>query len=156
MMSDAQTPSPEATPTPVVTKKRPEHFFQNHLELFRQSLEAEGDNAYDRWGFSMLFGLNEEDAHQQLKSLGFESTDALGCYNEGCVAAQAEDFAKARELFAKACAADPELTDARFNLAIACERTGDNQAARTEWLAYLENCEDEDVRNEIEAHLKTL
>ena len=137
--------------------KRPaDQFHGRQLELYKQSLAAEGEVAYLRWGLPFFHSLSDEEVELQKRALGFEPKDALDFYNRGCLLAKQDDFEGAAKHFARAVQINPELAEALYNQALALESAGNKAAAQGAWQAYLEKFgENEDVE-EVKQHLGTL
>ena len=45
--------------------RKPEHHHGQLLEMFQQSLAAEGEKAYGRWGMVLFHSINDETAEAQ-------------------------------------------------------------------------------------------
>ena len=158
MTSKEKNPAAEDPKTPVEkpVHRRPEQFHHYMLEQFRNSLEQETDQIYDQWGYSMLYCLGDEEAARQLKQIGFEATDAVDFYNQGCLLAQEKQFEAARDAFAKAGDMDPNLSEALYNLALVHEKLGDIVTARQYWQTYMDQNPNDETCSKIEAHLVEL
>lgn len=126
------------------------------LEDFQTSLDGDRMSAYRRWGFAMFHSIAPEKAHAELGSLGLKPRDALDHYNLGCSLATREQFAQAAKAFEQALKLDENLVEARFNLALAREKSGEASAAKKLWNEYLESCTDEQETAEIKNHLSEL
>jgi tetratricopeptide (TPR) repeat protein len=147
----------KSSPSAEEKVKRPADQFQvRQLELFKQSLVAEGEAAYKRWGMLLFHSLSDEEAEAQRRSLGFEIKDALDYYNHGCMLVGREDFAGAVKTFDHAIELDSNLPEAVFNKAMALESLGDLAAARQTWLAYLEKYGENEDAGEVKQHLESL
>ena len=158
-MTEQEITTNETVAAPAVEReapRRPYHFYQNHIDLFRQSLQGEGAEAYGRWGYSMLFSLTDDEVMQQYASLGLEASDALDFYNKGCVLASQEKFEEACASFERATAAVPPVSEFYYNLALVQEKLGKSAEARKTWEALLENFPEDPERAEVEAHLGEL
>lgn len=126
------------------------------VERFGKELESDGLETYKRWGFALFHTLDDEKAAKQLVALGIKPRDGLDHYNLGCGHVEAGKFAKAAECFAKAIELDDELNEARFNLALALEKTGDLTGAKKHLMVFLEACEDADESAEVRTFLGEL
>ena len=143
-------------PTPDEKVEDADIFFAYHerqLECFRQSLEAEGEGAYDRWGLAMFHSLPDEDIEAQRVALKWGNRDALDHFNAGCLSASREEYGKAATAFAKAVELDPALSDAAYNHALALEKAGRTDPARKAWQTFLKEYPDSDEVREVNQHL---
>lgn len=170
-MSDKETPREENNvPTPPAEEpaarnaaddaRRPaDQCHGRYVEWFRQSLAAEGEVAYQRWGMPLFHSLAPEEIEAQTAALGLDVTDALDFYNRGCLLASREDYAGAVKAFDRAIQLDANLSEAVFNRALALEKSGDIAAARQGWQQYLDRfgeTEDADDVNDVKDHLGEL
>ncbi len=128
-------------------------YHERQLECFRQSLEAEGEGAYDRWGLAMFHSLPDEDIEAQRVALKWGNRDALDHFNAGCLSASREEYGKAATAFAKAVELDPALSDAAYNHALALEKAGRADPARRAWQAYVEKYPESGEVGEVNQHL---
>lgn len=131
-------------------------FHARYVDLLRESLKADGEKAYERWGVSTFHCLSDEEVEAQRLELGVELKDALDFYNRGCLLAIKEEFAEAVKMFAKSIEADPELAESRFNYALSLEMAGDTPQAQKEWQNYLDNFADPEEVEDVKQHLGTL
>lgn len=155
--SPASDSSEKAASTAEESVKRPpEQFHDRQLELLRQSLSAEGEGAYQRWGLSLFHSLHDDEAERQRETLGLQPKDALDHYNRGCLLAGREDFAGAARAFDRAAQLDARLTEAFYNRALAQEKAGEVAAAKSSWQAYLERFGDSDDVSDVRQHLESL
>lgn len=127
-----------------------------YLDWFKQSLAAEGETAYKRWGMPLFHSMTDEEVESQRAALGFEVRDALDQYNRGCLLAGREDYAGAAKAFDRALALDPDLEEALFNRALTAEKTGDLAKARELWNRYLDRYGESDDADDVKDHLGTL
>jgi len=127
-----------------------------YLDQIRESLAAEGEVAYRRWGMPLFHSLSDEEAEAQRAALGFAPHDALDFYNRGCLLASREDYAGAAKAFERAAHLDPTLADAVFNQAQALELAGNKNASRATWQAWLTQFGDSEDAAEVKQHLETL
>jgi tetratricopeptide (TPR) repeat protein len=147
--AESDAAAPETAPTPA----------QHHaalLERFRETLGAEGEKAYARWGLSLLYSLDDEQIETQRQALGLKPRDALDHYNHGCLLARREQYAEAAKAFEQAVKLDPALAEADFNHAFALECAGQKIPARKAWVAHLEKFADTPDAAEIKQHLTAL
>lgn len=147
---------PAAEPATGKARTKPWEFHARYLDLMRESLKADGEQAYTRWGISMFHCLSDEEIEAQRLELGFEQKDALDFYNRGCLLAIREEFGPACESFAKAIEASPEMAEARFNYALCLEKTGELDKARPAWQEYLEQFAGPDEVEDVKQHLGSL
>lgn len=152
-----ETPARPAQPTEEPARKGgADQAHGRQLELLRQSLAAEGEVAYERWGLALFHSLSDEEVEAQRITLGVEPKDALDFYNRGCLLAQREDFAGAAKAFERAGQLDANLADAFYNRALALESAGDKSAARQAWQGYLERFGESEEAAEVRQHLEAL
>jgi tetratricopeptide (TPR) repeat protein len=141
-MTDQQFPVDEAKTTESqhgdVTAPHADKHLGVLVEEFKKSVAADRAKAYEVWGCTMLYALEDSEAQAELKALGAVPQDALDFYNAGCAAADAEDFKGAADAFGKAVELDSGLGEALFNRALALELAGQKAKAREAWQAYLD------------------
>ena len=154
-----QSPSAEAAPAqqPDAAEEIKEPILTDTLvERFGKDLEEKGKSAYSKWGFALFHSLDEERAQDERERLGFKPADALDHYNVGCRLAAKDKYAAALKSFALAVELDSEFFEARFNQALATEKTGDLAEAKKIWNELSKNCEDQEEVAQIKGHLAEL
>lgn len=168
-MSDKETPREESASAAASSDEAPgkgaseeggkrpaDQCHGRYVEYYKQSLNAEGEVAYQRWGMPFFHSLPDEDVQTQFAALGLEPTDALDFYNRGCLLAAREDFAGAAKAFEHAAQLDPALADAVYNRALALELAGDLARARETWRTYQEQFGEAEDAEEVKDHLGSL
>lgn len=154
MSESTKTQSSESSE---INARKAEQHHARMLADFQQSVEAEGETAFMRWGLPLYHSLTDEAVEAQRAAHGIEPADALDFYNRGCLLASREDFAGAAKAFARAAELNADLPEAAFNHALALEKSGDAKGARKAWQAHLETLEeDSEDADEIKEHLTTL
>lgn len=128
---------------------------QKLVENYEQAIERDGQAAYGHLGFALFHSISPERAQRELSKLGLKPKDALDHYNQGCARAAEEKFSQAADSFAAALKLNPELKEARFNLALAQEKNGDAAHAKKTWNELLGMLGEEEAA-EIRAHLKEM
>jgi tetratricopeptide (TPR) repeat protein len=146
----------QGIPATLPTGRKPEHHHETQLNLLKESLTNEGEGAFSRWGLSMYYSLSDEEIEAQRETLGIEPADALDYYNRGCSKAGHEEFDEAVRLFSKALSMDGELNEASYNLALACEKTGETTEAIGHWKKHLSRLEDGEESEQIRQHISEL
>lgn len=141
----------------------PERLHGELLDMLRESLNAEGPAAFDRWGLAFLHSLDDHEFEQQREQWGIELKDALDYYNRGVLLARREDYAQAIECFDKALELNEQQPDDRvsepdlwFNRTLALEHSGDLEGAREGWKAYIDEYEHAEDLDAVKQHLTTL
>lgn len=158
---NSEAPEAAAAPTEVaeqvdeapVEETREPTLTDQLVERFNHALDTDHKDAYRRWGFTLFYSLSDEEAHAQQMRLQPQPRDGLDHYNLGCHSASQEKYAKAAEAFAEALKSDPGFAEARFNLALALEKTGDIKGARELWQEHLDRHGDSEDDVEIKARL---
>jgi tetratricopeptide (TPR) repeat protein len=153
---DNKNAKPAADAAAGKAKTKPWEFHARYLDLLRESLKADGEKAYERWGISLFHCLSDEEIEAQRQELGFDVKDALDFYNRGCLLASREDYAQACQFFAKALEAEPELPEARFNYALCLEKSGEMDKARAAWQVYLDQYAVAEEVEDVKQHLGSL
>ena len=74
----------------------------------------------------------------------------------GCRLAAKDNYAAALKCFAVAVQLDSEFFEARFNQALATEKSGDLAEAKKIWNELSKNCEDQEEVAQIKGHLAEL
>lgn len=133
---------------------------QNLEALLRQALtfKPKGQDALRNLARYYLLEKRLPAADSVLKILEAESPhDAAVRHDRGCWFYQSGQYEAAASAFAAAYAANPQLEEALYNLAITQKQLGDLAAARRSWEAYLArpNLKPE-WRNAAKAHVKGL
>jgi len=150
----------KSSPAPEEGRHKADQCHGRYLDQIRESLAAEGEVAYGRWGMPLFHSLSDEEAEAQRAALGFAPQDALDFYNRGCLLASREDYAGAAKAFDRAAQKDPKglvcLVEAVHNRALALEQAGDKTAARATWQAWLTQFGDSEDVAEVKQHLETL
>ena len=153
--AESQTEVEGGVETPVAPPEEPT-LTEQLVEQFSSAIDKDGKKAFGRWGFALFHSLSDEKAYAELVRLGFEPRDALDFYNLGCHHAAQKNYSKAIDAFHQSLKLDPDMAEAKYNLALAQENSGDNGNARKTWNQYLENCEDTEEASEIKSHLTEL
>ncbi len=149
--SETDTPSEDSAPDP---KK---NLFDLEVESFNRTAESEGlEKTFKRFGFSLFHSLPKEDRVLYEEELGLLKKESADLYNLGGAHAAKEDYEKAVDYWKKALKADPELTDALFNIAVAYERLENLNAARKNYKQYIESIEDPAEIERVREHLSEL
>jgi len=138
--------------------------FEDEVRRFSELLENDRELAYRRFGFTMLYGLSDEQLVRERDRLDLSEKQPTDYYNLGVVANQEERHEDAVELYNQAIEAGCELPELRFNLALSHEVLGDTNKAKQYYEAYAELLRpksetDDEAREElgrIEARLAEL
>lgn len=130
-------PAPPASPASLT-------FSDDLVGRFGEALEADPEEAYRRWGLALYHSIDDIKAHTKSATLGLKPRDALDHYNLGCTHAAAGKFKDASRAFEKSLELDPNLYEAKHNLALAKEQSGEAEAARKLWTEALELADEEE------------
>lgn len=133
----SQEPTPPSSPASLT-------FSDELVGSFGEALEADTDEAYRHWGLALYHSIDDAKAHAKSAALGLKPRDALDHYNLGCAHATAGKFKDASRAFEKSLEHDPSLYEAKHNLALAKEQSGEAEAARKLWTEALELADEEE------------
>lgn len=137
--------APEAAPPEEKPSPASLTFSDDLVSRFGGALESDTNEAYQRWGLAMFHSIDEGQAHAELSKLGLEPRDALDHYNIGCTHAAAGRFKDACASLETSLALDPAFYEAKYNLALAKEQTGEAETARKLWTEALELAGEEEA-----------
>jgi len=89
---------------------------EKQVKEFRRMLKEDPAKAYDRFGVTLLYSLDDETYFEEVKRFGWEPRTALDFYNQGVLATDKEDHEEAAKLYGKAVELDDTLAPAYYNL----------------------------------------
>lgn len=125
------------------------------INAYEQALDTEREKAVARLGMGLFHSIGDDKAYRHLTGMfKLPARDALDHYNRGCALAQEEKYSDAIKAFQKALELDAQLNDARYNIALATELSGDAAGAKPLWNQYLERCSDEQEAQQIRERLQ--
>lgn len=132
----------------------PSDFFEAEISRYSSNLEADPEDTYRRYGFTLYHSLPPVQMVLENQKLGFHRGDAIDTYNLAGIEIGKENFEGALALLEKALKEDPTLADAWYNLALCYEKLDRKADAKKAWNNYLEHTEDEEEAVEqVRAHL---
>jgi tetratricopeptide (TPR) repeat protein len=141
---------------PELEEEEPE-FYDVEVDKAKGAFSEDIDRSLNRFGFTLFHSLTPELQTRVLKHLGITREDsAKDQYNLGCVLAADGDLTGAITAFATAARLEPDFPEARYNLALALEKSGEMAAAKEQWTAYAELSQNEAEREAVIQHLGTL
>ena len=123
---------------PEETRQQRRNLYDEEMQRYRSFLDRGFDKAYNHYGFTLFHSLSPEEKVNLFQELGFDPINPEDFYNIGCVAAQEEDYKKARKFFEKTIEAAADFEEAYHNLAIVLEKLGEMEKAREYWEIYNE------------------
>ena len=124
-MSDFMSPD-----TRPVNTTGGEELFRVILEDYATKLHRNVDKALSQYGMTLYHSLPVDQRTWLGEQLGLNPPNARTRYNLGVVEASRENWDQAITLFQEALDKDASLLEARYNLALACDRKGDKDEAR--------------------------
>lgn len=111
---------------------------ERQLDEFRKLLAEDPQQAYKRYGVTLVHSLDEETYFQEMTRFGWEPRTALDFYNLAVLATNRGDHEEALDLYEEAIARDEELACAHYNLAATFEALGQEDKQRSSLERYLE------------------
>ncbi|MBN1867742.1 tetratricopeptide repeat protein [Candidatus Sumerlaeota bacterium] len=129
---------------------------ERQVERFVQTMESGVIAALDRFGFGAFHSLSTEEKLLRREEMGIPCGDAGDHYNLGLAHAGKGDYAKAIACWEQALKTEPGMTEALFNIALANERLGNLQGARTHYRRYIKEIDDPEEVQRIEDHLSAI
>lgn len=134
----------------------PVDFFESEISRYASNLEADSDDAYRRYGFTLYHSLPPAHMVVESRKLGFYRDDAVDLYNLAGLEASNENYEAAAELLEKALSQDDSLADAAYNLALCYEKLDRKSEALKMWDKYKANADEEEDLAPVEAHIAEL
>jgi len=132
-------------------------FFEQEISRYSANLEADPEDSYRRYGFTLYHSLPAPQMVLENQKLGFFKGDAVDKYNLAGIEIGKENFAGAIELLEQALKEDDSLADAAYNLALCYEKVDRKADAVKIWNRYLTIVpEDEEDIDSVKAHLEEL
>lgn len=138
--------------------------YEEETRRFAELVAQERDLAYRRCGYTLLYGLPDDELVRERQRLGFEPEMPVDFYNLGVLANTEENHAQAANFYLKAIDRGFHLPQARYNLALSYEKLGKIGEAKREYEKYremlkakssLSDEEQEDLKA-VERHLAEL
>ena len=136
-------------------EKEPE-LFETEMERYMQALDADMDAAMRQYGFTLFHSLPPLKQVAILEKLGIAPATAHDHFALAALAISREDYKAAAGHLQKCLAADPEFSDAVYNLALCHEKLGNKVQAVQQWKRFLDLTESHEDRSAVEAHLAQL
>lgn len=134
----------------------PADFYDAEVARFEAFLDRDPNEAFHRYGLTLIHSLPPQKQVELAQKMGFIPKTALDYYNLACLAIERQDVTAALGLLQQALKLDNEMEDAIYNLALCHERLGNKSEALNQWKKYLEIAEDEDSKEQVQAHLAEL
>jgi tetratricopeptide (TPR) repeat protein len=130
--------------------------YEQQVERFARTSESGFGAAVDRFGFGLFHSLPMEEKMLRREEMKIACADAGDCYNLGLAHAGKGEYAKAIARWEQALKMEPGMMDAVFNIALANERLGNLQNARTYFKRYVKEIGDPEEVQRVEDHLSEL
>jgi len=134
----------------------PGDFFENEITKYSANLEADPEDAYRRYGFTLYHSLPAAHMVVESRKLGFYRDDAVDQYNLAGLEIGSENYEAAKDLLEKALKMDDTLADAAHNLALCYEKLDRKSDAVKMWNRFKELADEEEDLAPVEAHLAEL
>lgn len=134
----------------------PVDFFDQEIQRYAASLEADSDDAYRRYGFTLYHSLPAAHMVVESRKLGFYRDDAVDHYNLAGLEIGSENYEAAAGLLEKALKMDDSMADAAYNLALCYEKLDRKQDAIKLWNRFKELADEEEEIAPVNAHLAEL
>ena len=131
-------------------------FFEGEISRYAASLEADAEDAYKRYGFTLYHSLPAAHMVLESRKLGFYRDDAIDQYNLAGLEISVENYQAAAALLEKALKMDGELADAAYNLALCYEKMDRKADAVKLWNKFKELADDDEDLAPVDAHLAEL
>lgn len=129
----------------------PTDFFEAEISRYSANLEADPEDTYQRYGFTLYHSLPPAQMVLESKKLGFFRGDAIDTYNLAGIEIGKENFPGAVELLDKSIKMDDSHADSYYNLALCLEQLDRKADALKNWKKYLELAETEAEEEEDES-----
>src|SRR5690606_5118569 len=123
---------------------------------YSANLEADPEETYRRYGFTLYHSLPPAQMVLESKKLGFYRDDAIDVYNLAGIEIGKENFEGAAELLEKSFKEDNSQPETAYNLALGYEKRERKADALKMWDKYLEIAEDEEDIEAVQAHVAEL
>lgn len=130
-----------------------EQLLADEVERYTQVLNADLNEAFRRYGYTLLHSLAPSDQVRLRQKLGMATDDAIDLFNLAGLEIEAENYAGAVKLLEKAAGKTPTLADAYFNLALCFEKLGKDDSAKKAWNTFLEIAESEEDKAAVREYL---
>ncbi len=134
----------------------PVDFFESEISRYAANLEADSDDAYSRYGFTLYHSLPPAHMVVESRKLGFFRDDAVDLYNLAGLEASNENYEAAAGLLEKALGQDETLADAVYNLALCYEKLDRKAEALKLWEKFKTLADEEEDLAPVDAHLAEL
>lgn len=134
----------------------PVDFFEQEIARYSASLEADPEDTYRRYGFTLYHSLPPAQLVLESQKLGFFRGDAADQYNLAGLEIEKENYEGATELLEKALAMDETLAEATYNLALCYEKLDRKDEAIKMWNRFLELADEDEELAPVEEHLAEL
>jgi tetratricopeptide (TPR) repeat protein len=142
----------------VLTAEEEAHpdLYEAEVERYSEVLADDLKDAFKRYGFTLFHSLPAKTQVELSEKLGIVPRDAVDLFNLASAAIEREDYPAAQQYLQKALKQDDSFSDAVYNLALCAEKLNHKADAVKQWKRYLELCEEDEAKREVEAHLAEL
>lgn len=131
-------------------------FFESEISRYSANLEADPEDTYRRYGFTLFHSLPPAQMVLENQKLGFFRGDAVDNYNMAGLEIGKENYTGAIELLEKCLKEDDSIAEAVYNLALCYEKTDRQADALKQWNKFLEMAEDEEDLELVRDHVAEL
>lgn len=145
--------SPEVSNDSSVEVLEPTDFFEAEISRYSANLEADPEDTYKRYGFTLYHSLPPAQMLFESQKLGFFRGDAIDTFNLAGIELDKENFEGALKLLEKSIKMDDTQADTYYNMALCLERLDRHADAAKNWGKYLELAEDEEEIEAVQAYL---
>lgn len=134
----------------------PTDFFESEISRYSANLEADPEETYQRYGFTLFHSLPPAQMVLENQKLGFFRGDAVDTYNLAGLELAKDNIEGGLELLEKSYKMDDSIADAAHNIALCYEKLGRKADSIKMWKRYVELAEEDEDRAPVEAHLAEL
>lgn len=136
----------------------PVDFFEAEIVRYSASLEADPEDTYKRYGFTLYHSLPPGQLVLESQKLGFFRGDAADQYNLAGLEIEKENYEGAKDLLEKSMKMDDTLAETAYNLALCYEKLDRKADAIAMWNKFIELADEEQEEDiaPVEAHLAEL
>jgi tetratricopeptide (TPR) repeat protein len=139
-----------------VESHEPVDFFESEIARYSAALEADPEDTYRRYGFTLYHSLPPGQLVLESQKLGFFRGDAADQYNLAGLELEKNNLEGAKELLEKSIEMDDTIPEAAYNLALVYEKLDRKADAIKMWNRFLELADEDEELAPVEAHLAEL
>jgi tetratricopeptide (TPR) repeat protein len=126
------------------------------LQQLRKGLETNPEAAVERYGFALFHCLPLDEQMLYREKIGIACRCEEDHYNLGLAYASREDYDKAIACWNDALKVNPEFDEARFNIAVAYEKTGKIAEAKASYQQYADAIDCPEEAEKVRQHIAEL